>query len=93
MAAATTTTSKIDILKHELVPKHEILSGAEKKELLEKINASEKQMPKILDTDSVIKKIEAKPGDVIRITRKSATAGESIYYRIVAEKAKYVHHH
>ncbi|MCX6814617.1 MAG: DNA-directed RNA polymerase subunit H [Candidatus Aenigmarchaeota archaeon] len=81
--------SKIDILKHELVPKHEILTAAEKKELLEKVNATEKQLPKILDSDPVIKKIEAKPGDVIKITRKSQTAGETVYYRIVAEKTKH----
>jgi DNA-directed RNA polymerase subunit H len=83
--------SKVDILKHELVPKHEILSAEEKKDLLEKINATERQLPKILDSDPVINKIEAKPGDVIKITRKSQTAGETVYYRLVAEKSK--HHH
>jgi DNA-directed RNA polymerase subunit H len=83
--------SKVDILKHELVPRHEILTAAEKKELLEKINATERQLPKILDTDPVIKKIEAKPGDVVKITRKSQTSGETVYYRLVAEKSK--HHH
>ena len=41
----------------------------------------------ILGSDPVIKKIEAKPGDVLRITRKSQTAGETVYYRLVTEKA------
>ena len=81
--------SKTDILTHELVPKHEVLAGAEKKELFEKLDVAERNLPKILDTDPVIKKIGAKPGDVIRITRKSQTSGESVYYRIVAEKAKH----
>jgi len=81
--------SRIDILKHELVPRHEILTAAEKKELLEKMNISEKQLPKILDSDPVIKKIEAKVGDVIKITRKSPTSGETVYYRLVAEKSKH----
>jgi DNA-directed RNA polymerase subunit H len=81
--------SRIDILKHELVPRHEILSAAEKKELLEKMSISERQLPKILDSDPVVKKIEAKPGDVIKITRKSQTSGETVYYRLVAEKSKH----
>jgi DNA-directed RNA polymerase subunit H len=89
--AAGAMQSRIDILKHELVPKHEILTAAEKKELLEKMDITEKQLPKMLDTDPVIKKIEAKAGDVIKITRKSLTAGETVYYRLVAEKNK--HHH
>jgi DNA-directed RNA polymerase subunit H len=76
----------VDILKHKLVPKHEILGAAEKKEFMEKLNLTEKQLPKILDTDPVIKKIEAKTGDLIRITRESQTAGQTVYYRIVAEK-------
>lgn len=83
--------SKIDILKHELVPQHEILTAAEKKELLERMHITDKQLPKILDTDPVIKKIEAKPGDVIKITRKSQTSGETVYYRLVAEKSKHQH--
>jgi DNA-directed RNA polymerase subunit H len=81
--------SKTDILKHELVPRHEILTAAEKKELLERMSITEKQLPKILDSDAVIKKIEAKPGDVIKITRKSQTSGETVYYRLVAEKSKH----
>jgi len=81
--------SRVDILKHELVPRHEILSAAEKKELLEKMSISERQLPKILDSDPVIKKIEAKPGDVIKITRKSQTSGETVYFRLVAEKSKH----
>jgi DNA-directed RNA polymerase subunit H len=75
-----------DILKHQLVPKHEILPAKEKKEILEKMNATEKQLPKILDSDPVVGKIGAKPGDIIKITRKSQTAGEAVYYRIVTEK-------
>jgi DNA-directed RNA polymerase subunit H len=76
---------KFDVLKHELVPKHEILSEEEKKELLKKYGISLKQLPRILLSDPVIKSLGAKVGDVIRITRKSETAGESIYYRVVVK--------
>ena len=77
--------AKFNVLEHELVPKHEILSEEEKKELLKKYNITEKQLPKILASDPVVKAIGAKPGDVIRIIRNSHVAGRSVYYRIVVE--------
>jgi DNA-directed RNA polymerase subunit H len=66
-----------------LVPKHEILPKEEVERVLEKYNITKGQIPKILESDPMVKKIKAKPGDVIKITRKSKTAGESIYYRVV----------
>ena len=77
---------EFDITQHILVPKHEILSKEEKKALLEKLNISEKQLPKIFESDPVIKILNAKIGDVIKITRKSLVAGESVYYRIVIKE-------
>jgi DNA-directed RNA polymerase subunit H len=73
------------ILNHELVPKHEILSEEETKELLETLKITKEQLPKILSKDPVVKILGAKPGDVIKIIRKSATAGEAIYYRVVVD--------
>lgn len=72
-----------NILEHQLVPKHDILSTEEKRAVLETFHVSEHQLPRILDSDPVVKKLCAQPGDVLKITRKSQTAGESIYYRIV----------
>lgn len=72
-----------NILKHDLVPEHVILSEDEKKAVLEKYNITAKQLPKILITDAVVKTVGAKAGDVIKITRKSPTAGTTTYYRIV----------
>ncbi len=79
----------IDIFDHELVPKHEILSEEEVKDLLSKYNVTKNQLPKIFDTDPAVKELNAKIGDVIKITRKSFTAGESVYYRVVVS-SKYV---
>ena len=78
----------VNILEHELVPRHEVLSKEEKRELLEKLGIDERRLPMILDSDPAAKKIEAKPGDVLRITRKSQTAGETVYYRLVTDRAR-----
>ena len=75
-----------DILKHELIPEHSVLKEEEKKELLAKLNILPQQLPKIQLSDPVIKVLEAKEGDVIKINRNSPTAGKSTYYRLVVKK-------
>ena len=77
---------RVDISKHELVPKHEVLSEEEARRVLDELNISRGQLPKILKTDPMVQKIKANVGDIIRITRKSKTAGESIYYRVVVSE-------
>ncbi len=72
------------ILNHEYVPKHEILSEKEAEKLLKKYKLNSKnKLPKILLSDPVVKAIGAKKGDILRITRKSYTAGTAVYYRVV----------
>jgi len=75
----------VDILKHELVPKHEILKEQEVKELLERYKIQPYHLPWIKTSDPAIQRIGAKAGDVIKITRKSQTAGKAIVYRYVVE--------
>jgi DNA-directed RNA polymerase subunit H len=77
---------KKHVIEHELVPKHEILSPAEREKLLNTLKIKPQQLPKILDKDPVAMKLGARPGDIIKITRKSPTAGESTYYRYVVGK-------
>ncbi|MGP3668142.1 MAG: DNA-directed RNA polymerase subunit H [Candidatus Bathyarchaeota archaeon] len=72
-----------DIFEHELVPKHIILSKEEAEELLKKYRIKPSQLPKIKDTDPAAKALGAKPGDIIKIIRKSPTAGLAEYYRYV----------
>jgi len=79
---------KIDVLRHELVPEHIILSDKEAKEVLEKYNVTIDQLPKIFDTDPVVRAIGAKPGQIIKIIRKSPTAKKSVAYRVVIESSK-----
>jgi len=72
-----------NILNHVLVPKHKILSEEEKEKLLTELNISPKQLPKISVNDPAAKAIGAKVGDIVKIIRKSQTAGTAIYYRLV----------
>jgi len=71
------------ILEHELVPKHEVLSPEEAAEILKKLKINPAHLPWITIDDPVAKAIKAKPGDIIKITRKSPTAGEIVVYRYV----------
>jgi DNA-directed RNA polymerase subunit H len=70
---------------HFLVPKHELLTKEEAVEVAKRYNASLSQFPYILSSDPVAKEIGAKPGDLVRITRRSETAGSTVYYRYVVE--------
>jgi DNA-directed RNA polymerase subunit H len=74
-----------DIFEHALVPRHEILSVKERQQLLDMYKVKPYQMPQIGSTDPAVKAIGAKPGDVLRVIRKSSTAGEHIAYRYVVE--------
>jgi DNA-directed RNA polymerase subunit H len=74
---------EIDIFQSALVPKHEILPEDEKKILLERLKISESHLPKVKSSDPAVKALDAKKGDVLKITRKSSTAGECTYYRVV----------
>jgi DNA-directed RNA polymerase subunit H len=74
-----------DIFEHALVPFHEILSEKEKNQLLAQFKVQPYQMPQIRSGDPAVKAIGAQPGDVLKITRKSQTAGEHVTYRYVVE--------
>ena len=72
-----------DILLHELVPDHVILSESEVEKLFNDQDFNKEQLPKIKSDDPIAKAIEAKKGDILEITRKSLTAGTFVTYRLV----------
>jgi DNA-directed RNA polymerase subunit H len=74
---------KKDILKHKLVPEHAILSKTEANKVIKQLNIHQEQLPKIKVDDPVVKEIDAKSGDILKITRRSHTAGKFITYRLV----------
>jgi len=76
----------IRIPEHNLVPKFKILSKGEKEQVLERFKTTEDKLPKILESDPVVNKLNAKIGDVLEITRSSNVSSESLYYRIVEKE-------
>ncbi|MCY0868537.1 MAG: DNA-directed RNA polymerase subunit H [Desulfurococcus sp.] len=75
--------SEVDILEHELVPKHEVLPPEEAYRILKKLGVEPWQLPWISVNDPAARAVGAKPGDIIRIIRKSPTAGVFVAYRYV----------
>ena len=70
---------------HVYVPKHEIMTKKEAEEVLKEYNCNATELPLIFVTDPAIIGLGVKPGDMIKITRKSGTSGISLYYRYVVE--------
>ena len=70
---------------HVYVPKHEIMTKKEAEQVLKEFNCNATELPLIFVTDPAIIGLGVKPGDMIRITRKSGTSGISLYYRYVVE--------
>ncbi|MCK5627985.1 DNA-directed RNA polymerase subunit H [Candidatus Bathyarchaeota archaeon] len=72
-----------EIFNHELVPEHQILGLKDREQILSHYKVHPHQMPHVKSIDPVVLAIGAKVGDVLKITRKSSTAGEHVTYRYV----------
>ena len=82
-----TKKRKIDVLLHELVPKHHLLTKEESQKLLEKYKISVIDLPQMSEKDPVSIAIGAKEGDIVKIVRESHTTVKNInYYRYVKKE-------
>ncbi len=74
---------KTKIMDHELVPVHEVVPKEEAIKILKELGVTPQQLPLLRASDPIARGIGAKPGDVVRIIRKSPTAGKIVVYRFV----------
>lgn len=73
----------VNITHHELVPKHTPLQESELKEVLHAYAIQKHQLPRLLSSDPVALYFGVEKGQVVRIERKSASAGVYVTYRQV----------
>ncbi|UCF09080.1 MAG: DNA-directed RNA polymerase subunit H [Thermoplasmata archaeon] len=83
----------VNVMLHDLVPEHVLLSDEEAEKLLKEIKVTSDQLPKIRNDDPAVKILEMihgsiKEGSIIKITRKSDSAGMCIVYRTVVERVR-----
>jgi len=76
------SNSETTEIEHYLVPKHELVKEDGEQKILETLNATKEQLPKIKLDDPAIRHLTPKKGDVVRIHRHEKHA-KSIYYRVV----------
>ena len=77
------TIPVFDLFKHKLVSPAELLDEEQKQIIIKKYHAKPYQFPRIKYDDPVTILLGGKPGDIIKFTHDSITAGESIKYRYV----------
>jgi len=73
----------INITKHIMMPKFEVISEEEIDKLLNEYSITKNQLPKILSSDPISRYFGVKSGDIFKITRSSPTTGLSVSYRLV----------
>ncbi len=77
--------TKFAVKDHESVPEHVLLAPEESEEILRRFGIEAPQLPKIHVSDPAAKEIGAEVGDIIKVVRKSPTAKQSIFYRLVID--------
>jgi DNA-directed RNA polymerase subunit H (RpoH/RPB5) len=77
-------------MNHVLVPEHILLSPEETADVLAKYSISIEELPKIKRSDACIRSMELRVGEIprgsiVKIIRRSDTAGISYAYRLVID--------
>ncbi|XP_028766764.1 DNA-directed RNA polymerase V subunit 5A [Neltuma alba] len=73
----------VNITKHVLKPKHEVLTNQQKQELLKKYNIEEKQLPRMLQKDAIARYYGLERGQVVKVTYSGDISQMHVTYRCV----------
>ncbi|XP_061996485.1 DNA-directed RNA polymerase V subunit 5C-like [Rosa rugosa] len=73
----------VNVTKHVLQPKYEILSAEEKKHLLRKYKLEDKKLPLMLETDAFACYYGLEKGQVVKITYRGGAVGALKTYRCI----------
>jgi len=79
---------RFNVLEHELVPEHYLVEKDEEEAILKELGVKKEHLPKIKKSDAVLRVLERKYGHIpigslIKIVRRSPTAGKIVVYRVV----------
>lgn len=77
-----------NVLQHELVPEHHLLSEKDADKVLGELRVTRDQFPKIRLSDPAIQVLDElegpiEEGRIVKIVRNSPTAGVAVCYRLV----------
>ncbi|KAI5410796.1 DNA-directed RNA polymerase V subunit 5C isoform X2 [Lathyrus oleraceus] len=73
----------VNVTKHVLQPKYEILTANEKQELLKKYRVEEKQLPLMQRTDAIASYFGLEKGQVVKISHSGEMFNSLVTYRCV----------
>ncbi|XP_004516253.1 DNA-directed RNA polymerase V subunit 5C-like isoform X1 [Cicer arietinum] len=73
----------VNVTKHVLQPKFEVLTADEKQELLKKYKIGEKQLPHMLRTDAIASYFGLERGQVLKISHSGEMFNSLVTYRYV----------
>ncbi|GKV41695.1 hypothetical protein SLEP1_g49194 [Rubroshorea leprosula] len=73
----------VNITKHVLKPKHQVLTEEEKQRLLKKYSIDEKQLPRLLKKDAIARYYGLEKGQVVKVTYSGEITGSYVTYRCV----------
>jgi len=73
----------MNIIDHNYVPKHYVLTEEEKIEFIKSYQITRDTLPKIKLYDAISRYYNMKVGDIVQITRKNILSGEELFYRVV----------